>query len=67
MEIHPAREAQEDFPGVTSDLIIRKLKNGAPITMDDADILYEERDAVYIFMSPNDVSKLENDLISRLL
>ena len=66
MDIHPARESQQDFLGVTSDLIIHDLTNGAHISMEDADILYNERDAVYIFMSPNDVSKLENALIEKL-
>ena len=34
--------------------------------IDEADKLYKEKDAVYIFMSPNDISKLENELIEKL-
>ena len=39
MDIHPARESQEDYPDVTSDLIIKNLKHGEKITMDDSDKL----------------------------
>ncbi len=63
MDIHPAREKQEDYPDVTKDLIINKLPNGHPLTIDDANILNQYDDAVFVFMSPNDISKLEDDLI----
>ena len=63
MDIHPAREKQEDYPDVTKDIIISKLSNGHPLTINDADILNQYDDAVFIFMSPNDISKLEDDLI----
>ena len=64
MDIHPAREKQEDYKDVTKDIIINKTKNAYPLTMDDAKILNQHQDAVFIFMSPNDLSKLENDLIN---
>lgn len=63
MDIHPAREKQEDFQEVTKDIIINKMKNGSSLTMDDAKILDKHQNAVFIFMSPNDLSKLENQLI----
>lgn len=66
MDIHPAREAQEDYPGVTSDLIIDNLDNGEHINIDEADKLYNEKDAVFVFMSPNDIKSLEEDLIKKL-
>lgn len=66
MDIHPAREAQEDYPGVTSDLIIDNLENGEHINIDEADKLYNEKDAVFVFMSPNDIKSLEEDLIKKL-
>ncbi len=62
MDIHPAREKQEDYPDITSDMIISKLPNGHKLTINDSDILSKYNDAVFAFMSPNDVSKLENDL-----
>ena len=63
MDIHPAREKQEDFPNITKDTIINDTKNCYPIGINDAYILNEYVDTVFIFMSPNDISKLENDLI----
>ena len=64
MDIHPAREYQEDFPGITKDIIINRLNNGYPITINDAHILNKYDNAVFIFMSPNDILKLEEDLIA---
>ena len=64
MDIHPAREKQEDYPNITKNIIIDKMNNGYGIKMTDATILDKHQDAVFIFMSPNDLSKLENDLIN---
>lgn len=64
LDIHPAREKQEDYPDVTSDIIISKMTNGNHITVNDAEVLNQYKGAVFIFMSPNDLSKLENDLMS---
>lgn len=64
LDIHPAREKQEDYPDITKDIIISKKDNIYPLTINDASILNEHKDAVFIFMSPNDISKLEQDLIN---
>lgn len=66
MDIHPAREKQEDYPNVTSNIIIDNLDNGYHIDIDEADKLINSEPTVYIFMSPNDISKIENDLIEKL-
>lgn len=66
MDIHPAREKQEDYEDVNSDMIIKKLKHGKKITMDDSDELAKYKDSVLLFMSPNDISKLENDTIEKM-
>ena len=63
MDIHPARESQKDYPDITKDIIINKLSNGHAISIDDAEILNVYDNAVFIFMSPNDISKLEDALI----
>ena len=63
MDIHPAREKQEDYPNITKEIIINQMHNGHGLTMNDAQILNQHQDAVFIFMSPNDLSKLEQDLI----
>lgn len=62
LEIHPARERQEDYPDVTSHLIIDKLEHGYSIGLDEASKLSGYDNTVFAFMSPNDISKLENDL-----
>ncbi len=62
LPIHPARENQEDYPDVTSDLIVDNLVNGHHINIEDAKELNKFDNAVFLFMSPNDISKLENDL-----
>lgn len=66
LDIHPARERQEDYPDVTSNIIIEKLDNCYHIDMDGADVLTKYDNCVFICMSPNDISKLENDLIEGL-
>lgn len=62
LDIHPAREKQEDYPDVTSKLIIDNLENGSHINIDDAEVLSKYNNTVFVFMSPNDISKLEMDL-----
>lgn len=59
LDIHPSREKQEDFPGITSSLIIDQLENGYHLHMEEASTVITEKDAVYVFMSPNDILKLE--------
>ena len=62
LDIHPAREKQEDYPDITSDIIINKLNNGYHINLDEAYKLANYDNTVFAFMSPNDLSKLEKDL-----
>ena len=62
LDIHPAREKQEDYPDITSDIIIKDLNNGFKINIDEAEVLNQYDNAVFLFMSPNDISKIEKDL-----
>lgn len=62
LDIHPAREKQEDYSGITSRMIIDKLDNGYYIKMDEASKLSKYNNTVFAFMSPNDVSSLEKEL-----
>lgn len=62
LDIHPARERQEDYPEITSNMIINKLDNGYLIKLDEASKLAGYDNTVFAFMSPNDISILENDL-----
>ena len=50
-EIDCNRERQEDYPGITSHLIVDNLKNGDMISMDTIDKLKKEKDSVVCFMS----------------
>ncbi len=67
MDIHGARENKEDFKNITSDIIINKLKNGHHINIDEAYKLSKYENSVFLFMSPNDISKLEEDLKKLLI
>lgn len=62
LDIHPARESEEDYPGVTSKLIVDELEHGELLKIDDSETLSKHKGKVILFMSPNDISKLENDL-----
>ena len=62
LPIHPAREKQEDYKDVTSNLIIDNLSTAHTITINDAKILSQYNNTVFAFMSPNDISKLEQEL-----
>ena len=65
MDIHGAREnKQED--DITSEDLIEKIPNAEHITIDEADKLINHQNAVVLFMSPNDISNLENDYINKL-
>lgn len=66
LEIHPAREKQEDFEGITSKLIIDQLDHGEAITMNDSSTLAQYKGSVILFMSPNDLSTLENETIEKI-
>ena len=66
LDIHPAREKQEDYPDVTSNLIIDMLDNCYHINIDEAIKLAKYDNCVFLFMSPNDISKLEDDLIKEI-
>lgn len=66
LDIHPARENQEDFPDITSDLILNELKSGEHINMDEYHKLSNYENTVILFMSPNDVSPLENGCLEEM-
>lgn len=53
-DIEPAREKFEDFPGITSDLIINEIPNAEKISSDTIDKLYKHKNAVIPFMGCKD-------------
>lgn len=65
LDIHPAREKQEDYPDVSSNLIVDNLNNGKLIKLDDDKLFDNLKNTVVLFMSPNDISILENKVIEK--
>ena len=61
LNIHPAREKQDDFEGITSNIIIDNLDN-SHLLDGDISIAVNDSDTVYVFASPNDLSNYINDL-----
>lgn len=57
-EIDCNRERQEDYPGITSHLIIDKLKNGDIVSTTTMDKLKDEKESVVCFMGCAYVDKL---------
>lgn len=57
-EIDCNRERPEDYPGITSHIIVDNLKNGEMISLDTIDKLKDEKDSVVCFLSCAYVDKL---------
>jgi len=55
------RELPEEFPGVTSDLIINELENGEHIGDDTIDKLLKHNNAVLLFMSCKDIYTMKGN------
>ena len=62
LDIHPAREKQEDYPEITANIIINRLNNGYHLNLNEATKLAKYNNAVFAFMSPNDLNILEQEL-----
>ncbi len=65
MDIYKSREKQEDYKGITSDLIIDNLKNGEHLKKEEITKLLKYHNTVLLFMSPNDLTNLENSYIEK--
>lgn len=62
LEIPKGREKQEDFPNVSSKLILDKLNNGKLITLNDESELLKYKNDVLLFMSCQNIYILEEKL-----
>lgn len=58
MDIKNDRDNPEDYPGITSDLIIKNLEHGDHISLEEVDKLMKYDNAVVIFMSPKNIYHL---------
>ena len=66
LDIHEARESQEDFPDVTSENIIKQLDNAYHLDMNEGFKVVEDGNYVYAIMSPNDLSIIKDTIIETL-
>ena len=65
-EVDSNREKQEDYPGVTSQMIIDNTKNGKIISDSDTSCLLEYKDPVVCIMSCASISHLKDDYKKRI-
>ncbi len=65
LDIYSAREKQEDYPLVTSNIILENLTNGK-IVNDSIDDFKDLENTVYLFMSPKEIDELKSKLIAYL-
>lgn len=66
LDIFPAREKQEDFPNVTSNIIVDGLDHGEIINDNTWEKLKNYQDSVIIFMSPKEIHNIMENLINYL-
>ncbi len=59
-EIDSNREKQEDYPGITSHLVLENIPNGEIISEDTVEKLLEYQNAVICFMSCASISHLKD-------
>lgn len=66
MDVFPAREKSEDYPGVSANTILDLLENGEFIDSTMVDKLKEFEDSVVLFMSPKEIFELKQKYIEFL-
>ena len=59
MDIECNREKVEDFPGVSSDSIIKKISGAEKLSKDNIEVLLKHKNSVICFMSCADIAKYE--------
>ncbi len=60
MDIHCDREKKEDYPGVSSDLIINEVPNAEKISIGTVDKLLKHKNAAICFMSCANIYEIES-------
>ena len=63
-EIDSNREKQEDYPGISSKMILDGLKNGEMIDEESVDKLLKHKDSVIVFMSCASIAHIKEKLIN---
>ena len=67
MDIHCDRERKEDYPGISSDEIIKNVPNAEKISLDTVDKLLKHKNAAICFMSCTNIYELLNKYEALLL
>ncbi len=68
MDIYSDREKQEEYPGITSELIRSQVEGARNVALADVEKLLEHKNAVMCFMSCTNIYDLENaytDLLNK--
>ena len=60
------REKQEEYPGVTSNLILDNMTNGKLLDEKNITDLVSHKGNVFVFMSCASISHLKEDLINNI-
>ena len=63
MDIYKSRENKEDYPNVTSKLILDNLKKAEHIDENAVSKLLKYKNSIILFMSPNDLSNMQKKYI----
>lgn len=66
LDIHPAREKQEDFPNINSNILIDLIPNAEQFNIDDTKNLTKHNNQVFLFLGANDLKDIEERLIDYL-
>ena len=61
MDIYKSREKEEDYRNVDSNIIVKNIERGEYLKKDNIEKLLRHHNSVLLFMSPNDIRKLEED------
>ena len=61
LDIHPAREKQEDYPEVTAKILINNIPEAEHLTSEDISKLVKYQNEVFLFLGANDLRPLENN------
>ncbi|MFA6777590.1 MAG: Mur ligase family protein, partial [Bacilli bacterium] len=62
LDIHPAREKQEDYQGITSKILIDQIPNSEYLDEENICNLTLYKDQVFLFLGANDLRPLEQKL-----
>ena len=60
MDIHCDREDPKDYPGVTSDTLIKKIPNAEKVSVETVDKLFNHKNSVLCFMSCTNIYEIIN-------